>query len=99
MIEITFKTKKDSICVGTSTIKTTEYDRILKFCNEFNEDLSKDTYVCKISNLSSSPTYTMGLNFKPKFLKPVKITGKKHSVLGSDPFNCDYLIPLENENG
>ena len=68
-------------------------------CKEFNDDVNESTYVYTVSNLASNPRHTTGLTFKAKFIKPVKLVGKEHSVLGSDPFNCDYLIPLENENG
>lgn len=80
-------------------IKTTKIENVIKKCKEFNKELSSDVYISKVFTNSSGIKYTYFLDFKVKPLKPVRLRGKEHSILGSDPFNCDYLIPLENENG
>jgi len=99
MIEITFRSKDTGSILRTETFKAKKYEAVLKKCKEFNDDVNESVYVYTVSNLASNPRHTTGLTFKAKFIKPVKLVGKEHSVLGSDPFNCDYLIPLENENG
>jgi len=96
MIEITFRSKENGRMLRTETFKTKKYETVLKKCKEFNADVNESTYVYTVANLASNPKHTTGLTFKAKFIKPVKIVGKEHSVLGSDPFNCDYLIPWEN---
>jgi|TARA_R100000093_G_C1885754_1_gene55456 hypothetical protein len=95
---ISSKTTKESLedCEVTDT---TNIKKIINKCKEFNKKLSSDVYISKVFTNSSDIKYTYFLDFKVKTLKPVRLRGKEHSVLGSDPFNCDYLIPLENENG
>jgi hypothetical protein len=77
-------------------IKTTKIENVIKKCKEFNKELSYDVYISKVFTNSSGIKYTYFLDFDVRSLKPVRITGKKHSMLGSDPFNCDYLIPWRN---
>ena len=92
---ISSKTTKESL-EDCEVIETTNIKKIINKCKEFNKKLSSDVYISKVFTNSSGVKYTYFLDFDVRTLKPVRLTGKKHSILGSDPFNCDYLIPLEN---
>jgi|TARA_R110000765_G_scaffold412387_1_gene512023 hypothetical protein len=76
-------------------IKTSKIENVLKKCKEFNKELSSDVYISKVFSRSSGINYKYLLDFDVKPLKTMKITGGKHSILGSNAFNCDYVVPVE----
>jgi hypothetical protein len=76
-------------------IEDKTYEEVLKIAEEYNDDLTNDFYISLVTNYTSKPRHTTGLTFKT-IQSSFKVNlPNKYKVLGSNAFNCDYLVPWE----
>jgi hypothetical protein len=89
---IIFKT--ESIAIK----KVNDFEKFIKICEEYNTDIENDIFIREIKNLSLDIPISKVLNLKliPKDLTRVELRSRDLKPLGNNPFNCDYLIPMEN---
>ena len=95
MIYITVSNKTTNMPVEIINISDKKYEDVINKCKEYNKELDRSLYCSKVSTKSSGINRSYFLDFEVKSLKPVRLRGKKHSVLGSNAFNCDYVVPME----
>tara|TARA_R100000306_G_C4247434_1_gene78760 strand:+ start:156 stop:464 length:309 start_codon:yes stop_codon:yes gene_type:complete len=76
--------------------KRKSFTEIIKIAEAFNKEVENSHYIARvILTKKDGYIHTQCLSYySPITKQPFKLGGK-HNVLGSNAFDCDYLIPLE----
>ena len=71
------------------------FKKCVVLAEKYNLNTENEYYVAKVSKITDDFTKSELLSyFAPLTKQPFKLSGK-HNVLGSNAFDCDYLIPLD----
>ena len=76
--------------------KRKSFTEIIKIAEAFNKEVKNSHYIAEVTWIKRDGyKQTQCLSYySPITKQPFKLGGK-HNVLGSNAFDCDYLIPLE----
>ena len=76
--------------------KRKSFTEIIKIAEAFNKEVDNSHYIAQVTRIKKDGyKQTQCLSYyAPIKRQPFRLSSK-HNVLGSNAFDCDYLIPLE----
>ena len=95
MLRVVYVSKTTGLYDSEEFIKDRSYEEIVQSSQKYNDDLDNDYYISLVTNYASDPRHTTGLIFKSKRSSFKVNLPNKYKVLGSNAFDCDYLVPWE----